>query len=73
MDANNLFVYTFIIITCISLGQIMVNKAQNDLNKAVSDFAIFNGDQIDELMEKNKNLQKRVDLLEACVYNSNME
>jgi hypothetical protein len=73
MDANNLFIYTFLTIACISLGQVMVNKAQNDLNKSMSDFMIFNADRIDELVTENKNLQKKVDLLENCVYNSNME
>jgi hypothetical protein len=60
-------------VACISLGQVMVNKAQNDLNKSMSDFAIFNCDRIDELIEENKNLKKKVDLLESSVYYSNEE
>lgn len=67
------FLLITLMILAVGVSQVFINKAQNDVNKSMSDFMMFNADQIDELIKENKNLQKKVDLLETCVYNSNME
>lgn len=71
MAAIDFFLITLMILA-VGASQVFVNKAQNDVNKAMSDFMIFNADRIDELVEKNKNLQNKIDLLETSVYNENV-
>lgn len=66
------FLLITLMILAVGASQVFVNKAQNDVNKSMSDFMIFNADRIDELVKQNKNLQHKVDLLETSVYNENV-
>ena len=72
MAAIDFFLITIMILAVV-IGQHFVNKAQDDVNRSMLDFVSFNADRIDELVKENINLQKKIDLLEASVYNSNVE
>jgi hypothetical protein len=73
MGAIDVFCILTLEILILGILQVRVNNAQNDVNRSMHDFMIFNADSIDGLVKQNKNLQEKVDLLEAAVYYNNEE
>jgi len=62
------FLLITLMILAVGIGQVFVNKAQNDVNKSMYDYLVHAHDRIDQLQEENKNLQNKIDLLEQSVY-----